>query len=81
MNSNLIAASNHPPRRISFDNIGAFQALVGEFNKNIKHIEKLLKVRISVKGNSVSIFGDQPLDDVAERLIKQLYSLARAIRI
>ena len=77
MNSNLIAASNHPPRRISFDNIGAFQALVGEFNKNIKHIEKLLKVRISVKGNSVSIFGDQPLDDVAERLIKQLYSLAR----
>jgi phosphate starvation-inducible PhoH-like protein len=77
LNSNLIAASNHPPRRISFDNIGAFQALVGEFNKNIKHIEKLLKVRISVKGNSVSIFGDQPLDDVAERLIKQLYSLAR----
>ncbi len=77
MNSNLIEASNHPPRRISFNNIGAFQALVGELNKNIKHIEKLLKVRISVKGNSVSIFGDQPLDDVAERLIKQLYSLAR----
>ncbi|MDA8407386.1 MAG: PhoH family protein [Deltaproteobacteria bacterium] len=77
MNSELIAGSNHPSRRISFDNIGAFQALVGEFNKNIKHIEKLLKVRISVKGNSVSIVGDRPLDEVAERLIKQLYSLAR----
>ncbi|MGA8830124.1 MAG: PhoH family protein [Desulfomonilaceae bacterium] len=77
MNSELTAGSNHPSRRISFDNIGAFQALVGEFNKNIKHIEKLLKVRISVKGNSVSIVGDQPLDEVAERLIKQLYSLAR----
>ncbi len=77
MNSGSMAESDHPSRRISFDNIGAFQALVGEFNKNIKHIEKLLKVRISVKGNSVNIVGDQPLDEVAERLIKQLYSLAR----
>ncbi|MGC8660175.1 MAG: PhoH family protein, partial [Desulfomonilaceae bacterium] len=65
------------PRRISFDNIGAFQALVGEFNKNIKHIEMLFKVRIGVKGNSLNIFGDEPFDEIAERLVKQLYSLAR----
>lgn len=77
MNSDLIAETDHISRRISFDNIGAFQALVGEFNKNIKRIEKLLKVKISVKGNSVNISGDQPHDEVAERLLKQLYSLAR----
>jgi phosphate starvation-inducible PhoH-like protein len=64
-------------RRISFDNIGAFQALVGEFNNNLKRIEKLLSVKISVKGNSLSIDGDQSPVEIAERLIKQLYSLSR----
>jgi len=64
------------PRRISFDNIGAFQALIGELSKNIKHIERSLRVSISIKGNTVSIFGDPPGDEVAERLLKQLYPLA-----
>lgn len=64
-------------RRVSFDNIGAFQALVGELSKNIKHIEKSLGVSISIKGNTVGISGDPPSDEVAERLLKQLYPLAR----
>ncbi|MBI4966295.1 MAG: PhoH family protein [Desulfomonile tiedjei] len=64
-------------RKVSFDNIGAFQALVGELSKNIKYIEKSLGVSISIKGNTVSITGDPPGDDVAERLLKQLYPLAR----
>jgi len=66
-----------PPRRVSFDNIGAFQALVGELSKNIKYIEKSLSVSISIKGNTVSISGVPPNDDLAERLLKQLYPLAR----
>jgi phosphate starvation-inducible PhoH-like protein len=66
-----------PLRRVSFDNIGAFQALVGELSKNIKYIEKALGVNISIKGNTVSIHGDPPGDDLAERLLKQLYPLAR----
>lgn len=65
------------PRRVSFDNIGAFQALVGELSKNIKHIEKSLRVEIAIKGNSVAIFGESPGDEIAERLLKQLYPLAR----
>lgn len=65
------------PRRVSFDNIGAFQALVGELSKNIKHIETTLGVSISVKGNSVAIYGESPNDEIAERLLKQLYPLAR----
>jgi phosphate starvation-inducible PhoH-like protein len=65
------------PRRVSFDNIEAFQALVGELSKNIKHIEKSLGVSISIKGNTVGIFGEPPNDLVAERLLKQLYPLAR----
>ena len=66
------------PRKVSFDDIGAFQALVGEFSNNIKHIEKNLRVRISVKGNTLRISGEAPADDIAERLLKQLYPLARS---
>lgn len=64
------------PRRISFDNIGAFQALVGELSKNIKHIESRLRVNISIKGNTVSIYGSPPGDEIAEKLLKQLYPMA-----
>jgi phosphate starvation-inducible protein PhoH and related proteins len=66
-----------PLRKVSFDDVGVFQALVGELSKNIKHIEKLLGLRISVKGNSIGILGETPSVDVAERLLKQLYPLAR----
>jgi phosphate starvation-inducible protein PhoH and related proteins len=65
------------PRRVSFDDIGAFQALVGELSKNIKYIEKCLGVSVSIKGNSVAIYGESPQDEAAERLLKQLYPLAR----
>lgn len=64
-------------RKVSFDNIGAFQTLVGQHNNNIKHIEKSLGVKLSIKGNTVSVFGTSPDDEVAEKLLKQLYSLAK----
>lgn len=77
MRANQSEQGERVPRRVSFDNIGAFQALVGELSKNIKHIEKSLNVEIAVKGNSVAIFGDPPSDEIAEKLLKQLYPLAR----
>ncbi len=77
LGSNFAETGERSARRVSFDNIGAFQALVGELSKNIKYIEKNLGVNISVKGNTVSIFGNSPSDDIAERLLKQLYPLAR----
>ncbi|MGD9819625.1 MAG: PhoH family protein [Desulfomonilaceae bacterium] len=72
-----IASSDRIPRRVSFDDVGAFQALVGDLNKNIKHVEKCLNVEISIKGNTVSILGEPNRDEIAEKLLKQLYSLAR----
>lgn len=77
MRTDTIQQGEKSPRRVSFDNIGAFQALVGELSKNIKYIEKCLSVNIAVKGNSVSIYGEPPGDEVAERLLKQLYPLAK----
>lgn len=77
MESGIIGIDDRVPRRISFDDIGAFQALVGDLNKNIKQIEKRLEVEISIKGNSVSIRGESRRDEIAEKLLKQLYLLAR----
>ncbi len=77
MKSFLAGSGEKPARRVSFDDIGAFQALIGEFSNNIKKIEKSLRVHISVKGNTVAIYGDPPADEVAEKLLKQLYPLVR----
>jgi phosphate starvation-inducible PhoH-like protein len=77
LTTNPLQRGEKLPRRVSFDNIGAFQALVGELSKNIKHIEATLGVSISIKGNTIAIFGDSPNDEIAERLLKQLYPLAR----
>lgn len=77
MESGITGIDDRVPRRISFDDIGAFQALVGDLNKNIKQIEKRLEVEISIKGNSVSIRGESRRDEIAEKLLKQLYLLAR----
>lgn len=77
MESGITGIDDRVPRRISFDDIGAFQALVGDLNKNIKQIEKRLGVEISIKGNSVSIRGESRRDEIAEKLLNQLYLLAR----
>lgn len=77
MNTNAVKRGEGTSRRVSFDDIGAFQALVGELSKNIKHIEKSLGLTIAVKGNTISIYGDAPGNEVAETLLKQLYPLAK----
>ncbi len=77
MTINSVEQDQRLPRRVSFDNIGALQALVGELSKNVKYIEKCVGVSISLKGNTLSIYGDSPADELAEKLIKQLYALAR----
>ena len=67
MESGITGIDDRVPRRISFDDIGAFQALVGDLNKNIKQIEKRLEIEISIKGNSVSIRGESRRDEIAEK--------------
>ena len=67
MNTSPVQQGEKAPRRVSFNDIGAFQALVGELSKNIKYIEKCLGVSISVKGNTVAIYGEAPNDDMSRR--------------
>lgn len=77
MSAQASEKSDKARRKVSFDNVGAFQSLVGQLNTNIKYLEKCLGVNLSVKGNTVTIYGPGPNDDVAERLLKQFYSLSR----
>ena len=51
--------------------------LFGQANKNLKQIEKTLGVCISSKGFDLSIQGDPPQVELAQRLLAELYALLR----
>ncbi len=46
-----------PLRKVSFDDVGVFQALVGELSKNIKQIEKALGLKYICKGEHCTYSG------------------------
>lgn len=77
MSKDTVNQPRENARRFSFDNIGAFQALIGEFSKNIKYLEKSLGLSITLRGTTISIYGEPPGDEIAEKLLKQLYPLVR----
>ena len=47
----------------------------GEFNKNIKHISKLFKVKINLKGNSFQIEGEDDNINNIESFFNKLNEL------
>ncbi len=51
--------------------------LFGRQNRHLKLIERYLGVRITSKGNRLSLEGDQPQVQLAERLCEELYSLLK----
>ena len=51
--------------------------LFGRQNRHLKLIERYLGVRITSKGNRLSLEGDQPQVKLAERLCEELYSLLK----
>lgn len=62
-------------KNISFTDNNLIRTLVGEHDKNIKLIEKLEPVKLVVRGNNLSITGENISADLVENLIIQLYSL------
>jgi phosphate starvation-inducible PhoH-like protein len=62
-------------RKLSFPNNSVLRLLFGERDQHIKLIEKQQKVKISVRGNQVSLSGDRFDVDLTDRLLVQLYSL------
>ncbi|MCX5843954.1 MAG: PhoH family protein [Deltaproteobacteria bacterium] len=71
---------NQNPDFISVKNISLadnnlIRTLLGEYDKNIKLIEKLEPVKIIVRGNSLSVTGERIPAELVENLIIQLYAL------
>lgn len=60
---------------ISFSDSNPLRSLLGENDRNIKLIEKLGPVKITVRGNRLSIKGDQIAVDLIQSLLIQLYAI------
>ena len=62
-------------RRFAADDQHLANLLFGQQNKNLKQIERTLKVRIGSKGLELSIEGDPLQAELALRLLEELYTL------
>ncbi|HEX7535081.1 MAG TPA: phosphate starvation-inducible protein PhoH, partial [Syntrophales bacterium] len=62
-------------KKISFTDNDLLRSLLGEHDRNIKLIEKFEPVKISVRGNILSIAGEQVAVDLVHNLILQLHAL------
>jgi phosphate starvation-inducible PhoH-like protein len=62
-------------KNISFADNNLIRTLFGEYDKNIKLIEKLEPVKIVARGNILSVTGERIPAELVENLIIQLYAL------
>jgi phosphate starvation-inducible PhoH-like protein len=62
-------------KNISLADNNLIRTLFGEYDKNLKLIEKLEPVKIVVRGNSLSVTGELIPAELVENLIIQLYAL------
>ncbi len=60
---------------LAFEDNETVISLYGDLNRNLQVIEKSLEVKISTRGNSLSISGSQHSVDIASELLSQLYDL------
>ncbi len=69
--------SPETPEKISFADNDSLRTLCGEHDRNVRLIEKLAAVKITVRGNSVVIEGNGAFALHARNLFSQLYEIAR----
>ena len=58
-----------------FEDNRLLKSLLGEYDQNLKHIEKGIPVTIHARGNSISIHGQEEHIQLARRLLQELYFL------
>jgi phosphate starvation-inducible PhoH-like protein len=61
--------------QLTFEDNSLIKTLLGEYDENLKFIEKSLKVRIAARGNTISINGGPENSKLAQRLLQELYFL------
>lgn len=62
---------------MSFENNPLAQTLFGEHNQNVRLVEQRLGLRISTKGNTLHLRGDESDVFLARRLFSELYGLLK----
>ena len=63
--------------RLSFENNQLAQTLFGEHNQHIRLVEQRLGLRISTKGNTLQIRGDEPDVFLARKIV---YRIVRSLK-
>jgi len=58
-----------------FDDNALLQNLCGERNSNLKLIEKALQVKLSLRGDQITLFGEESDVKLAKRVLEELYGL------
>jgi phosphate starvation-inducible PhoH-like protein len=64
--------------KLSFDDPEALQALCGGNNARLKLIERTAGVQVHLRGNEVTLEGEEPAIETAKSALDQLYELALA---
>jgi phosphate starvation-inducible PhoH-like protein len=62
---------------ITFDDNALLQILCGERNANLKRIEKALQVRLNLRGDQITLTGEDSEVKLAKRVLEELYGLLR----
>ena len=60
---------------LTFDDNTLLQNLCGERNSNLKLIEKALQVKLSLRGDQITLFGAESDVKLAKRVLEELYGL------
>jgi phosphate starvation-inducible PhoH-like protein len=66
--------------KLAFDDPEALQALCGSNNSRLKLVERTAGAQVNLRGNEITIEGDDAATETAKSAIEQLYDLALAGR-
>jgi len=66
--------------KLAFDDPEALQALIGSNNSRLKLIERTAGAEVHLRGNEITIEGEDRATDTAKSALEQLYALALAGR-
>jgi phosphate starvation-inducible protein PhoH and related proteins len=69
--------SENNKTRLIFSDINLASQLFGEYNKNLKRIAELTDVSIHARGNTIFIEGDSIAENLAKKILNQLYGLLK----
>jgi phosphate starvation-inducible PhoH-like protein len=69
--------SENNKTRLIFSDINLASQLFGEYNSNLKRIGELTDVSIHARGNTIFIQGDSIAENLAKKILKQLYGLLK----